>query len=120
VIPADLIPEVSASKAAQFQNWRWTTEPDGLPVIEDLPESPIASLHACSKSNSLARAALIASAPGVYPHAAGGALRVLEIMAEKDAGPAVAVAKDMIPAIESALAAAEAMGPIAAAKLVGR
>jgi hypothetical protein len=104
--------------AAYFQNWKWTMDSNGFPIIWDLSDFPIASLQPCSEDKALIRAALIASTPGLYD-TLKSALDVFRVIAEKDVGPASLAARDMIPSLESALAAANFMGPIEPDQLLG-
>jgi len=104
--------------AAHFQNWKWTMESGGFTIIRDLSDFPIASLRPCSEEKALIRAALITSEPGLYD-TLKSSLDVFRVMAEKDVGPASLAARDMIPSLESALAAADFMEPIEPDQLLG-
>jgi len=94
-----------------YENWKVICPPDeSATVICDLGNNPIAVM-ATSAQNMLARAGLIAAAPGLYD-AVLGALEVFAAMAEHADGPAKQAAEDMIPVMESALAAANLMGEV--------
>ncbi len=107
------------AKKSQFENWSWSMDSDGVAVIKDRSGNAIASLHACGEKKAFARAALIASAPGLFD-TLQSTLVLFRVMADQDEGPAALAANDMIPVLESALAAAEMMGSVTPAKLAGR
>jgi hypothetical protein len=111
----------SMTKPPEFQNWMFTIDPDGTPVVMEYSghRLPIATLHKSSEEKMQVRAALIAAAPGLYS-TLKSVLDVLQVMAhEEDGQPAGLAAQDMIPAVEGALAGADFMGEITPGKLSG-
>lgn len=104
---------------AQMNNWKveWDDD-DSPPVVCDLDGNPIATVHKSSNEKTLARAGLIASAPGMFD-ALVGALEVFRVIAEHAEEPASLAAEDMIPVLESALEAANFLVPISVEGLKG-
>lgn len=104
---------------AQMNNWKvvWVGD-DFPPSICDLDGNPIATIHKSSNHKTLARAGLIASAPGMFD-ALIGALEVFRVIAEHAEEPASLAAEDMIPILESALEAANFLAPISVEELKG-
>ncbi|MFA7096724.1 MAG: hypothetical protein WC383_09630 [Gammaproteobacteria bacterium] len=103
----------------QIMNWKVVWEADEqAPVVRDVEGNPIATIHPASDEKMLARAGLIAAAPGLFD-ALTGALEVFRVMAEQAEEPASLAAQDMIPVLESALAAANFLAPISGDSLRG-
>ncbi len=98
--------------------WHTAMEADSLPVIRDQKGNLIATIHGHSLSNRLSRAGLVMSAPA-WLDALIGALDVLHHLAEGPPVQARLAARDMIPVLESALAAANMLGTIYQADLIG-
>lgn len=88
-------------------------------IICDQSNLKIASIAGTSKDKMLARASLIAAAPDLY-ESVDLALQVFKVMAKHADGEAALAAQDMIPALESALAAANFLEEITPEKLVGQ
>lgn len=100
--------------------WKIVWESDGEnPAILDQSDHRIASIAEASKEKMLARASMIAAAPDLY-EAVDLALQVFNVMAVHGEGEAALAAQDMIPALESALEAANFLGEITPEKLVGQ
>lgn len=100
--------------------WHISWEPDGdSPMIRDQGNHEIASIAGATKEKMLARASMIAAAPDLY-EAVDVALQVFKMMALHAEGEAALAAQDMIPALESALGAANFLGEITPEKLVGQ
>ena len=87
-------------------------------VVKGSADNTIATIYPTSERKSLSRAGLIASAPALFDSLVG-ALEVFRAMAEHAAEPANLAAQDMIPVLESALDAANLLGPIAEEDLTG-
>jgi len=96
----------------------WKGEGDN-PMILDQDNHKIASIADAPKEKMLARASLIAAAPDLY-ESVDLALQVFKVMASNAEGEAALAAQDMIPALESALEAANFLGEITPEKLVGK
>lgn len=104
----------------QLGVWKIVWESDGEnPTILDQRNHKIASIAEVSKEKMLARAGIIAAAPDLY-EAVDLALQVFKVMALHGEGEAALAAQDMIPALESALEAANFLGEITPEKLVGQ
>jgi len=100
--------------------WHITLEGDGKkPMIRDQGNHEIASIAGATQEKMLARASMIAAAPDLY-EAVDVALQVFKVMALHAEGEAALAAQDMIPALESALEAANFLGKITPEKLVGQ
>ena len=100
--------------------WHIVLEGDSEnPMILDQGNHQIASIAGASKEKMLARASMIAAAPDLY-EAVEVALQVFKVMALHAEGEAALAAQDMIPALESALEAANFLGEITPEKLVGQ
>ena len=100
--------------------WHIVQEADGeSPIILDQGGFPIASIARASREKMLARASMIAAAPDLY-EAVDVALQVFKAMALHAEGEAALAAQDMIPAMESALEAANYLGEITPEKLSGQ
>ena len=103
----------------QMENWKVEWNADDSPlVVRDLDGNPIATVHQSSNEKTLARAGLIASAPGMFD-ALIGSLDVFRAIAEHAEEPASLAAQDMIPVIESALEAANFLAPVSVDALKG-
>lgn len=104
---------------AQIENWKieWDAD-DSPPVVRDQDGNPIAAIYKSSNEKTLARAGLIASAPGMFD-ALIGALEVFRAIAGHAEEPASLAAQDMIPVLESALEAANFLTPLSAEALKG-
>ena len=100
--------------------WHIVWEADGEnPMIRDQGNHEIALIAGATKEKMLARASMIASAPDLY-ESVDLALQVFKMMALHAGGEAALAAQDMIPALESALEAANFLGEITPEKLVGQ
>jgi hypothetical protein len=96
----------------QLGLWHVTWEPEGSPpVVRDLANNAIATIHASSDETAMVRAGLIASTPALLESVAAS-LEVFRAIAEHAEEPANLAAQDMIPVLESALSAASFMGPV--------
>lgn len=89
------------------------------PMILDQGNHKIASIADAAKEKMFVRAGMIATAPDLY-EAVGLALQVFKVMAIHGEGKAALAAQDMIPALASALEAANFLGEITPQKLVGQ
>jgi hypothetical protein len=74
-------------------------------IVCDNDDNKIAVIAKASESKQFARAGIIAAAPALY-EAVIATLWVFRVMAEHGSGPAALAAQDMIPSLESAVAAA--------------
>jgi hypothetical protein len=111
---------VNMEEQMQAGVWHIVLEGDGEnPMIRDQGNHEIASIASVSKEKMLARASMIAAAPDLY-EAVDVALQVFKVMALHAKGEAALAAQDMIPALESALEAANFLGEITPEKLVGQ
>lgn len=100
--------------------WHIVWKGDGEnPMILDQGNHKIASIADAAKEKMFARASMIAAAPDLY-EAVDLALQVFKVMAVHGEGEAALAAQDMIPALESALGAANFLGEITPEKLVGQ
>lgn len=100
--------------------WKTVWESDGEnPAIFDQSNHKIASIAGASKEKMLARAEIVAAAPDLY-EAVDLALQVFKVMALHGEGNSALAAQEMIPALESALEAANFLGEITPEKLVGQ
>ena len=108
------------SEERQLGLWHMSWESEAVtPEIRDQKNGMIATIAEASKKKMLVRAGVIAAAPALYG-ATEAALQVFRVMAEREAGTAALAANDMIPALESALEAANLLGPVTQKALVGR
>ncbi len=111
--------EAEMSDEMQPGMWHVAWAGAGQPaVIKDSANNIIATIYPTSERKSLSRAGLIASAPALFDSLVG-ALEVFRAIAEHAAEPANLAAQDMIPVLESALDAANLLGPIAEEDLTG-
>lgn len=95
----------------RIQNWTIECIGDAPPVVLDEGGNAIATVHQTRGGAELSRAALIASAPGMYD-ALVGALEVFRVIAQHADKEASLAAQDMIPVLEWAIDGANCMGPV--------
>lgn len=107
------------SEEQEVSVWKIVSGRGGAPVICDHRDNRVASIiETHDDEKTLRRAAIIAAAPDLY-EATTLALQVFRLIAEHGDGDAALAARDMVPALESAVEWADFHGAITPETLIG-